>query len=204
MSLIAISFVATSVLFGQTGGGAPRVAVVNIPVVSEQYRKTAELEAEFEEMRKTLSSERDALKDRIDRISLSLKEELKPGSEAYRARRRELAMLQAEMEWFIETESARVERGLAESLREIFNDIRGAVHVVAESRGLDLVLASDQLPEATADSPGQMRQQIMLQKVLYWHPRVDITDEVVARLNADYDRESAAVADPPAVQRPKQ
>ena len=43
------------------------------------------------------------------------------------------------------------------------------------------------MPDETADTGGQVRQQILLQKVLFWSPQVDITDAVVVRLNARYE-----------------
>jgi len=177
-------------LLGQPPDGGTRVAVVNIPKVSEQYKKTSDLEAQFDGVRRRLSEQRDGLRNRIDVLTRSLKEELRPNTDEFRARQKELAVAQAELEWFMDTESKRVELGLSNSLREIFDDILRTVSVVAEARGYDIVLASDQLPEEPAESATQVRQQILLQKVLYWNPRVDITEEIISRLNADYDAKS--------------
>ena len=80
------------------------------------------------------------------------------------------------------------EQGLADSLREIYVDIKGIVGEVALERGIDVVLASDLMPPQVPGAPNQVRQQILLQKVVYWNTRVDITDEVVARLNAQYQK----------------
>jgi len=173
-------------LLGQTGGGT-RVAVVNIPTVSENYKKTADLEAYFDGVRGRLTEQRDALRNKIDMLGRSLQEELKPGTDEFIARQKELALAQAELQWFMDSESKRVERGLSNSLREIFDDIQTVVKEIAEARGYDIVLASDELPDEPAESATQVRQQILLQKVLYWKPQVDITDEVVARLNAQYE-----------------
>ncbi len=57
---------------------------------------------------------------------------------------------------------------------------------MAEEKGVDVVLAVDRLPDKSPNSPNAVRQQIMLQKVLYWNPRLDMTAEVVSRLNAQY------------------
>lgn len=185
MNVLACLLTTCIATLGQPGDGT-RVAVVNIPVVSEQYKKTADLEAQFDQIRRRLSARRNELGNKIELLTRSLQEELKPGTDEHRARRKEVAMAQAELQWFIESERRRVEQGLADSLHEIFGDIQDAVRTIAETRELDIVLASDQLPEQAPESSGQIRQQILLQKVLYWSPRVDITDEVVERLNAVY------------------
>ena len=103
--------------------------------------------------------------------------------------------MEAELQWFVDSEGQKVERELAEALRSIYDDIQGAVHEVAQERGADLVLTIDQLPGDTPDSPTQVRQMILLQKVLYWKPELDITDTVIARLNGRYKPQSP----PPAV-----
>lgn len=185
-------FAVAALLSSGAAFGSTKAAVVNIPVVSEKYAKTAELEAQFEAVRKKITQDRDALKDKLERAKRSAQEELKPGTEEFRQRLKEIALMEAELQWFTETEGQKVERGLAESLRSIFGDIQVAVREVAEEKGLDLVLASDQLPPDTPENPAQVRQHILLQKVLYWSPAVDITEDVVARLNAKY--KSAAPA----------
>lgn len=167
--------------------GQPVVAVVNVPVVSERYQKTADLEAHFDAVRRRLNEQRDALREKIERTARSLQEEFKPGTDDFRARRKQLAMLEAELQYFVESEGRGIEQGLATSLRAIFDDIQATVRIVAEEKGIDIVLAADRMPKETAESAPQVRQQILLQKVLFWSPQVDVTDAVVERLNARYE-----------------
>ncbi len=195
-----LSVMAAGAVIGQVGNGPTRVAIVSIPVVSQNYQKTTDLEAKFEEIRQKLNRQREAMKDKIIRMGRSLQEAFKPGTDEFRERRKQLAMLEAELQWFDESEGQRVDRGLADSLKEIYTDIQEVVRKVAEQEGIDIVLTSDQLPPTAPDSVARIRQQILLQKVIYWNPRVDITDKVVAQLNSKYRRDrsgsSAATAPP--------
>ena len=184
MLFAAVTIVA--VVGGRAWGAEPSVAVVNVPFVSEQYQKTSDLEAQFDALRDQLNKEHEVLRDRAERTARSLQEEFKPGTDDYNTRRKELAMLQAEIEYFVESSGKQVEGGLAKSLRTIFNDIHAIVQKVAEEKGVDVVLAVDALSEEVPFSPNAVRQQIMLQKVLYWNPRIDMTAEVISRLNAQY------------------
>ncbi len=187
MTLIALYAIAAFVAPAPSSPVAsPKLAVVNVPVVSERYAKTGDLEAQFEALRRRLNQEREAMRERIDRAQRALQEEIKPGTEEFERRRKEIALLEAELQWFVESEGQKVERGLASSLRSIFDDIQGVVREIAVEQAIDIVLAADQLPKETPDSPTQVRQHIMFQKVLHWSGGVDITDEVVARLNARY------------------
>lgn len=184
---------------------ATKVAVVNIPVVSERYLKTSYLESQFETQRLELAGQRDALKENMDRTRRSLQEELKPGTEEFKKRVKQFAMMEAEMKWLVETQARQVEAELAASLRLIFADIQVAIREEADARNIDLVLAADQLPPESPATTSQARQQIVLQKVLYWRPGVDLTDAVVVRLNATFEKKRAAtsgggVAKPPHVE----
>ena len=179
---------------GQPGPAtAMKVAVVNVPVVSERYLKTSYLESQFETRRLELAGQRDALKENMDRTKRSLQEELKPGTEEYAKRVKQYAMMEAEMQWMVESQGRQVEAELANSLRLIFRDIQTAIAEVADARHIDVVLAADQLPEVSPQATSQARQQIVLQKVLYWRPGVDLTDAVVARLNTTFEKSRAAL-----------
>lgn len=177
---------------GGAAHAATNVAVVNVAKASEKYLKTADLESQFDVNRRKVGQERDAMKQKAEGANKSLQEELKPGTEEYRQRKKEIAVMDAELQWFTDSEGQKIEQGLAMSLRSIFDDIRAVTKEVAEEKGFDVVLASDQLPAETPDSPGQVRQHILLQKVLYWNDKTDITDEVINRLNAKYKAGSAA------------
>lgn len=179
------------------GAGAGRaratnVGVVHVAQVSEKYLKTADLEGQFESTRRRLGQERDAMKEKVERANRALQDELKPGTDEFRQRKKEIAMMEAELQWFVESEGQKIEQGMAHSLRSIFDDIRAAVKTVATEKGLDVVLASDNLPADSPDSPLQVRQHILLQKVLYWNDKVDITNDVIARLNAGYKPSSGS------------
>ena len=163
-----------------------KVAVVNVATVSEKYQKTRDLETQFDALRKSLGQQRDAMKEKIERAGRALQEELKPGTDEFRQRRKEIAMMEAEFQWFVESEGQKVERGLAEALRSIFDDIHVCVKELAEEKGIQIVLAADNIPAEAPDTPGQARQTILLQKVLYWKPDVDMTEAVMAKLNGRY------------------
>ena len=192
MTLISLWMAMAMVPVAQSGDDCVRVAVVNVAVVSEQYQRTKDLEAQFEAKRQLLQQQGDALRQKIEQDERSLREELKPGTSAYEARQKEMAMHQAELQYFVETEGRGVERGLAGSLRNIFSDIQVAVREVAEQKGYDVVLSYDQLPQESPDNPTAARQQILLQKVVYWSPRVDLTNAVIRHLNTKYGGQGAA------------
>lgn len=201
MLLLKVWTAAAMLNIAQPGtAGTTRVAVVNIGAVSERYQKTTDLEATFEQRRIAFNQRLADLRQKIDTAKRSLQEELKPGTPEFEGRRKEMAMTQAELQWFTDSEGQKIEEGLAGSLRDIYADIQGVVEAVAKEQNIDVVLAVDRLPADPPTNTQQARQQIVLQKVLYWHPRTDVTEEVVTRLNAKYQASKpagAGGADPP-------
>ena len=187
---MTVSSLATAIVLislGQPGTApATTVAIVNVPAVSERYKKTGDLETKFEQRRVKFVQQREELQEKVERTKRSLNEEFKPGTAEFDGRRKQLALSSTELEWFVETEGRKIEQELARSLRTIFDDIHAVIRKVAEQRDIDVVLAADQLPPEPPTNTTQVRQQIILQKVLYWNPRVDLTDAVVERLNAEY------------------
>ncbi len=188
MTLIPAATAVLMMSLGQTSGasGSAKTAVVNVAVVSEKYQRTKDLETQFDQRRQAFNQQRDQIKQRIERTQQSLQEEFKPGTPEYDERLKQLALLEAEMKFFVEAEGQKIEQGLAGSLRSIYNDIVAAIKEVADAKGIDVVLAADQVPAEPPINTQQARQQIVLQKVLYWTPKVDLTEEVSARLNERY------------------
>jgi Skp family chaperone for outer membrane proteins len=185
--LLAVSGVCVLLTSGAIEAtGSASVAVVSIADVSEKYQRTGDLEGFFEAQRSQFHRVRDEQRQKIERMTKSLQEELRPGTAEFRERAKQIAMLDAELKWFMESEGQRLEEGLKASLRSIYDDIVVVVREVAEEKQVDVVVAADRLPDALPESPNQLRQQILLQKVLYWSPKVDLTPEVIQRLNARY------------------
>ncbi|MFQ5462700.1 MAG: OmpH family outer membrane protein [Phycisphaerae bacterium] len=167
-----------------------RSAVVNVALASERYLRTAELEAQFDARRQRFKEEANARQDEIDKKGRALQEQLKPGTEAYAQRQEELAMLQARLQYFAESTKQELDAALAAALRSIYTDIQQAVREVAQENGYDVVLAADELPANVPPSPKLATQEILWQKVVYWNPGIDITADVIARLNARYAAQS--------------
>lgn len=203
MSSVLLGLLAGLVPLGQQDTiGTTRVAVVDVPAVSGRYKRTADLEAQFEQDRAAFGKQRDEMRQQIETTGRALQEQFKPGTREFQERRKQLAMMEAELQWFVESEAERIERSLAGSLRSIYRDIEAAVRDVAEERKVEVVLAIDKLPPEPPATTAQARQQIVLQKVIYWHPKVDLTDAVVARVNSTY--QASLLAPQPGDAKPSQ
>jgi Skp family chaperone for outer membrane proteins len=166
--------------------GDLEVGVIDLLEASEKYVKTADLEDEFDALRQQFKADRQRRQEEIERMVRALEEQFKPGTPDYETREKELLVKKAEFDLYSEREETALQKRFAQSLKTIFDDIRRMAGVVAEERGLDLVLVADQRPTEEIVNPSAMRQYIAMQRVIYHHPRLEITDEVIDRLNMGY------------------
>lgn len=141
-----------------------------------KYRKSAILEQE------KILNELEKLSKEIEAERLGLRA-LKSDSVDYMATVKELltkqAKLQAQQEFYkqqLEMKDQRWTEGL-------YQDIIKATGKVAGKRGLDLVLENEK-PEFPAATPSDLMMSIRTNKVLYAGGCIDITDEVMAVVDA--------------------
>ncbi len=160
------------------------VAVIDVARVFEEYEMTRDLEAKFDERRRAANDEANNRRNSIEQMRRSLAA-FDPVSEDFA--RREQDLLRAEVDF--EVWSTHTERQLkAEHKKWLLRIYRNAQKVVgdlAKERQVGLVLTYDRLAEDAADSI-VLRQQILLQKVIYHDEETDITAEVLNRLNQSY------------------
>jgi Skp family chaperone for outer membrane proteins len=171
--------------------GSPKSApksVVKVGVVSilkvfqnckknEKYRQLAaaeqtKVDVELEKLSKQIEAEEAGLKA------------LKAGSDDYLARAKQIlterASLQAQQE-FYKQQAALKEQQWTE---EVYKDVLRIVAEVAKEKGINLVLERDE-PEFPLSNYTELMTVISTHKVLYSSGCEDISDEVLARLDAE-------------------
>ena len=143
---------------------------------SAAYREAAM--AEQQEMQTKLSQ----LSKEIEIEDSGIKM-LRPGSNDYMAKLesilRKQATLQTEKELYTKTLSLKEQK----TTEDLYRDILAAVSTIAAERGLGLVLEKSE-PEFPSTSPTQLELSMGTHKVLYSGCGVDITAEVMARIDA--------------------
>jgi Skp family chaperone for outer membrane proteins len=109
---------------------------------------------------------------------------LKPESSDYLAQRKELidkqARLEAEQKFYKEQAILKQYKWS----KELYQDILRITSELAEQKGLDLVLKKDEI-DLLALSVNEISETVRSHKVLYSGGCVDISDEVVARLDKE-------------------
>jgi Skp family chaperone for outer membrane proteins len=168
----------------QAAENGVKVAVINLSQVFDQYRLTKDLETKFDEKRREMAAEAQKKQDEIN-VKRQALASFKPGTADYRTRRAALTEMQMTFEVWAGTREQLLRDSHKDWLLRIYNDVRGAVAETAKEQGIDLVLTYEEVTDEAPDSK-TLRQQLMLEKVFYSSPRLDLTQTVIERVNKQY------------------
>jgi Skp family chaperone for outer membrane proteins/uncharacterized coiled-coil protein SlyX len=161
----------------------PKAGVVSIRKVFRDCKRSAKYRQDSNTERQKIDAELTKLDNEIKAQRAALKT-LKIGSESYLAQTREIlekqANLQARQE-FYKQHLALKEQKITE---EIYTDILRITGEIAKEKGLDWVFEKSE-PEIPALTPTELELSMGMHKLLYGGGCVDITDEVIARLDSE-------------------
>ncbi|HNO79244.1 MAG TPA: OmpH family outer membrane protein [Phycisphaerae bacterium] len=161
-----------------------KIAVIDVASVFESYEMTRDLEAMFNAKRQELATEAEQRRTAIEQMRRGLAA-FDPGSADYASREQELIRAEVDFQVWSTHSEQRLKTNHKLWLLAIYRNTQETVGKVADERNYDLVLTYDRLTDDAPDSV-TLRQQILLQKVIYHHSRIDITTEVLNRLNNEY------------------
>ena len=170
----------------QSAPGGTRIAVVNLARIFEEFDMVKDLEAKFDESRREVGAEADARRQAIS-IKRQELEAFPEDSSDYAARNKDLTRMEFEYKLWLATEEQTLKDRHKRWLEDIYTRTRKAVEQLAAERKIDLVITIDEGPLEAPDSI-TMRQEIMLRKVLFATPSVNLTDDLLERLNREYEQ----------------
>jgi Skp family chaperone for outer membrane proteins len=177
----------------------------------DSIQQRAVIDVRLSELEAKLHGEEQALKDNVDALRTEL-QTLVIG-DADRARELAVAQDKKYVELTTKLEEATLKYAawqrstmelvdLEKSLvvQELYRNVKQAIANLASAEGYDLVLIDDSQgelqinPEAQMSREQQIFQQVSLRKVLFASPMIDITDDLIVRMNNNFNAGPAAGA----------
>ncbi len=166
-----------------------RVAVVDFTKVLQDYNREKDSE---KVMKDTEDRIRDDAKTRAAEID-KLKDTLKmrqPGSPAYAETEKKITEATVAFETWQELKMREMQERGRSIIRDVYTDIERASADCAKAAGFNLVLKTDLL-DLSSPSVRDLDLRIKLRQVLYASEELDITKDVIATLNARYEKQKA-------------
>jgi len=167
-----------------------KVAIANPAKIFQELKETGDLrkamEAKETQVKNTQFEKQQKIKDLQAR-----RDQLKPDSAGYADANKDLMQAAVDYEVWGKMIQAEVQQEQKRQLLNIFTRITNAVSEVATAKGIDLVV-TDQRPEIPENldqvNVDQLRGLINSRNVLFFKPQIDISADVVAALNAKYEK----------------
>lgn len=165
----------------------PVIATVRFGPLLEQLDQRAEDLAELEAMKAGIRDEQQRRQAEIDDLRGALENAVDP------ARREELnahiALASYRLRFWLDAAAAELDLEQSLRFRNLYRTFKTAVAELADAEGYDMVVLDDRIDEPIPDHAGrekpqvQVLNQIFATKVVFLRDSLDITDDLVTRMN---------------------
>jgi Skp family chaperone for outer membrane proteins len=165
-----------------------KIATANPARIFNEIQETKDLQAKFNADLGTLNEQRKQKELQINDTKAA-RDSLKPDTAQWSERNQELVRLAVEYEAWQKIVQADLERQQKMQMRAIFDRITETVGQVATTRQIDLVIAEvrPELPESLDQmNTNDLRARLISRNVLFSVPQVDISNDVIAAMDAKY------------------
>jgi Skp family chaperone for outer membrane proteins len=185
-----------SIIAYQAGAqrGQPRrpaiAATVNLPAVLEGLKQRGDAEAELNALGEQIIAEQERRQSALQAL-----EERRQAVADERERQsidEELALAALNYQAWLRFANEKVDVEKALLLQELYRSIKKSIQEMAAAEGYDVVLVDDSLgeltvnPESQVTREAQIRQQIISRRLLFTGTSLNITDDLIARMNNEY------------------
>jgi len=168
--------------------GSAEVAVVDLVRIFNECEQIQHLNEMIRQKQQEIAAEAKQRRERIENLRIMLSA-FQPGSKDYETRRKELMQLNIEANVWLQTREQEIEDDKFNWTRVIYEKSLDVVDKIAQERGLDFVAQRvEWKPDEIVDqNVTSLRRVIKERTLVYYRPSLDITDEVIQRLNAAYE-----------------
>lgn len=181
--LLIQQIIEKQVKLNTTKASLPKIGVVSIRKIFRDCKKSAKYRQETTTERQKTEAELVKLDKEIQAQKAGLRT-LKVGSENYMAQVKDIlqkqARLQAQQEFNKQQMSLKEQR----TTEDIYEDILRITGEIAKEKNLAFVFERSE-PEFPASSPTELELSMGLHKMLYSNGCIDISDEVLTRLDSE-------------------
>jgi Skp family chaperone for outer membrane proteins len=165
-----------------------KIATANPAKIFNEIQETKDLKVAMEAKRKQLEGMEFEKRQKIKDLQAK-RDQLQANTTQWRDANRDLLQASLEFEVWGRTQQADVQTEQKQQMMNLFNKITNAAQEVATAKGIDLVVA-EQRPEFPDNidqiNVDQLRGLINSRNVLFVNPKIDISNEIIAAMDAKF------------------
>ncbi|NLX12558.1 MAG: hypothetical protein GXY44_02755 [Phycisphaerales bacterium] len=168
-----------------------QVATVNLVYVFDNFERTRVLNQKRLESLQQLKDTEDQKTEALDAERQTL-EALAPDSAEFFRRKTNFDRLSIEYRVWQMYEREQITRAHLHWVQQTYQMVIDEVAAVAKKRGIALVVTQEDLDVGKIDNTESLLQRILIRKVVYCDPAIDMTDEVLVNLNTNFEKAGGA------------
>lgn len=166
-----------------------RVAVVQVQKILEGLNERRQIRVDLDNIARKKQAEEKVLEDQLKVLQRDLSDGLYArGTDQYKQKVLEAEKLALELQVLREYNKQFIVRESILRMQDLYRRIGVTIKEIAETRGLDLVLFSDDIPDNRPRSTEELLSLIYMRKVMYANPKLDITLDVITEMNKSANR----------------
>lgn len=160
-----------------------KIAVVDVVKVFDNYQRIRDFDTDTRRLTTDIQAKDEVLAKKAESLEKQLND-LSPSSKAAEGLLEQLMQLNIERQTQMKLHEAKTTRDRYRLSEDVYQEILKAATALANERGFDMVLCNDAF---TAGAKVDVYRQIERKKVLFVRDNMDLTDEILARLNKAYN-----------------
>ncbi|MDG2030133.1 MAG: OmpH family outer membrane protein [Phycisphaerales bacterium] len=187
---VCLAFAALAVGFTFMAGYAARkptapavVAFVDLEKVFNSLDSRIESEKNIRKMAVDMEDETTSMREELELLQAEL-ESLEPGTDAMAELNDRAVSVAGRLRAFQKYSALLLEREQANDLRVTYDMIRAAAAEYSKASKIDIVLLNDSIPTINPSDSANTLQQISARRILYANDVLDITEDLIAKMNA--------------------
>ncbi|MCA9256834.1 MAG: OmpH family outer membrane protein [Phycisphaerales bacterium] len=171
-----------------------RIAVVNLHRIFDETRQIADLNGKIKQQETDFRAEAQRRKEVIETKQTELVA-FRPGTPDYESRRKDLVRLNIESNVWLQTTESELERMKFDWTQLIYEKAIDVARQIGNERGFDAVLQfKDYKPNLIDPNVQAIRRVIQERDVIFHRAEIDITDEVIRRMDQSYQSQPRATS----------
>ncbi len=162
------------------------VAVVNWERISTELKEKQAIEADIQSTIEKFNEQQEKRKDDIEGLKADL-DLYQPDNPNFSKTQQELEKKVIEYRAWSEYQQKKLNDERIIQIENLYRRIVDAASRVASDNGYDIVLQKESEPVFKDVNAQQVLQQIAMRKVLWANDSIDLTDQVIQRMNNEYE-----------------
>lgn len=166
--------------------GPAVVATVDLEALFNGLAERASENSRLDAMAQQVTQEQARRRKEAEDLQKQL-QGLQPGTDEYRAIEGQLEQKAIELQAWTEFQRRKIDQESGLVMARLYKKIKTAVAAVADAEGYDVVTVNDSLRDLQpSGGESAVLQQISLRRLLYTNPQLDITQDLLTKMNNEF------------------